>query len=149
VTPVTSSQVPNSPPPSFRSRASSPTRQTLLSHDPLATENDQALHDAFDNPSDDDASDAEEEDDDRQVLMRGTNRAVESETEAANAPQRGGLVRANTELPTFPLTTPGTVRRVMGGGSQGHDGVFANLNAKPERGEKVEEMPPVSHIDIF
>ena len=28
--------------------------------------------------------------------------------------------------------------------SSSNDGVFANLNAKPERGEKLEEQPPVS-----
>jgi hypothetical protein len=32
--------------------------------------------------------------------------------------------------------------RVYGGGT-GSDGVFANLSAKPERGEKLEEHPPV------
>ena len=28
--------------------------------------------------------------------------------------------------------------------SHSNDGVFANLSAKPERGEKIEEQPPVS-----
>ena len=38
---------------------------------------------------------------------------------------------------------PPVTGRVYGGGS-GSDGVFANLSAKPESGEKLEEHPPVS-----
>jgi hypothetical protein len=30
--------------------------------------------------------------------------------------------------------------------SSSNDGVFANLAAKPERGEKNEDLPPVSYI---
>ena len=43
-------------------------------------------------------------------------------------------------MPVFqPPTATG---RVYGGGS-GSDGVFANLSAKPDPGEKTEEHPPV------
>lgn len=42
----------------------------------------------------------------------------------------------------MPIFVPPTGGRVYGGGS-GTDGVFANLSAKPERGEKQEEHPPV------
>jgi hypothetical protein len=62
--------------------------------------------------------------------------------------------RRLTEMPVFlPRTAPagGTPRRVYGGGSASvNDGVFANLSAKPEKGEKVEEeKPPVRRNDIF
>lgn len=50
------------------------------------------------------------------------------------------MPRRPTMLPTF--LTPGS------GGSRSitasNDGVFANLAAKPERGEKNEDLPPVS-----
>jgi hypothetical protein len=47
--------------------------------------------------------------------------------------------RGVTHLPAF---VPPVTGRVYGGGS-GSDGVFANLSAKPESGEKLEEHPPV------
>lgn len=50
------------------------------------------------------------------------------------------VIRRPTILPTF---TPASTGRVYGGGS-GSDGVFANLSAKPESGEKTEEHLPVS-----
>lgn len=50
---------------------------------------------------------------------------------------RSGVIRRPTMLPNF--TTPGS-RQV----ASSNDGVFANLNAKPERGEKSEDLPPVS-----
>ena len=59
---------PSSPPPSFRSRASSPTTRRLLGQDPLSTETDRDhLQDTFD---DGDESDVENDGDDRQRLMR-------------------------------------------------------------------------------
>lgn len=45
--------------------------------------------------------------------------------------------RTMTELPVF--TPPGTARASR----PVNDGVFANLAAKPERGEKVDDKPPV------
>jgi hypothetical protein len=54
--------------------------------------------------------------------------------------------RRVTELPRTSLTPPaGTTGPVYGGGSAS-DGVFANLDAKPERGEKTDEQPPVCYL---
>jgi hypothetical protein len=58
---------PSSPPPSFRSRDSSPTSRLLLAQDPLSNNADQDLADTFD---DGEESDAENDGDDRQRLMR-------------------------------------------------------------------------------
>ncbi|KAJ9647327.1 hypothetical protein H2199_002314 [Coniosporium tulheliwenetii] len=142
--------IPSSPPPSFRSRASSPTSRHLISHDPLATDADRTLADTFDSPSDNDASDSENEDgvDDRQRLMRGQPQRRDSEPREGQGASSGGaeevrprtIERRVTQLPVFaPATTAGS-GRVYGGGM--NDGVFANLSAKPTRGEEVEEKPP-------
>jgi hypothetical protein len=45
-------------------------------------------------------------------------------------------------LPTFTTAGSGGSRSV----APSNDGVFANLAAKPERGEKNEDLPPVSLI---
>jgi hypothetical protein len=102
---------------------------------------DQNLADTFDA----DGSDDEDNDgDDRQRLMRGTPASSSAEHIASEPPSEGTTlappptVRPPTALPTF---TP-TSTRVYGGGS-GSDGVFANLSAKPELGEKMEEHLPV------
>jgi len=132
------SATPSSPPPSFRSRTSSITsRRPLLAESPV----DQNLADTFDaNGSD---SDEDNDGDDRQRLMRGTPSSSSAEQIAAPsvAPLSTPVPplverRASTYIPAF---TPAT--RVYGGGS-GSDGVFANLSAKPEAGEKLEEHPP-------
>lgn len=120
---------PASPPPSFRSRASSPTNgasRRLLSDDPLSHDEDGTLADTFDSDSEDD----EDGDgrDDRQRLMRGN-----PQPEAAP-----GIQRRVTELPVF-NTQPPSSGRVYGGGN---GGVWANLSAKPTRGEDAEEKPP-------
>lgn len=81
--------------------------------------------------------------------MRGTSsqpNTEESNTADGSRPTAGE--RRVTELPVFSprtVSAAGTTRRVYGGGSASvNDGVFANLNAKPEKGEKVEEeKPPV------
>ncbi len=72
----------------------------------------------------------------------GAERTADFGTRPSAVPRRV------TELPVFlPQTASvsGTTGRVYGGGSASvNDGVFANLSAKPERGEKVEEeKPPV------
>ncbi|KAF3005073.1 hypothetical protein E8E13_009623 [Curvularia kusanoi] len=122
---------PASPPPSFRSRASSPTSRRLLQDDPLAPseDRDRTLADTFDSDSDDDED--EHGRDDRQRLMRGNPQPED------DAPQPG-LLRRTTELPTFNTQTPAS-GRVYGGGN---GGVWANLSAKPTRGEDLEEKPP-------
>ena len=133
----TSPQIPNSPPPSFRSRASSPTSRH---NEPV----DQNLADTFDADGSD--SDEENDGDDRQRLMRGTpstSSADGTHTPATTTTTDGErpapqIERRATYLPVFaPTTGP-----VYGGGSAS-DGVFANLSAKPEMGEKTEEHPPV------
>lgn len=126
---------PSSPPPSFRSHTSSPTFQ----HDQV----DQTLADTFDADGLD--SDDDNDGDDRQRLMRGTPQESSSEGESASGAThtdnngRPVIERRVTHMPAFTPSAPG---RVYGGGS-GSDGVFANLSAKPESGEKVEEHPPV------
>lgn len=115
-------QAPNSPPPSFRSRASSTTRNRQVNAD---------LADAFgsDDESDDDT-------DDRQLLVGqvtpSSTTAPPSST-GSSAAQRYAPVPANTNA------------RVVGGGS-GSDGVFANMSARPDRGggtSEKDEQPPV------
>lgn len=136
-------QIPNSPPPSFHSRASSPTggaSRRLLADDPLETDADRTLADTFDSPSDDDDSDDENGDgmDDRQRLMRGQPQSPVDD-DASNP--RAGIQRRVTQLPAFQPQTDSSRGRIYGGGQ--NDGVFANLSAKPSRGEDLEEKPPV------
>lgn len=154
--PARSDLNPTSPPPSFRSRSSSPSSRRLLHNDPVRHD-DQELADAF---GDEDNSDDDDEPDDRQRLMRAntdgwappdlTQTPMSSSSESRNdaqEPSRAapGIPRRPTMLPTF--ATPGS------GGSRSvapsNDGVFANLAAKPERGEKNEDLPPVSlHLNM-
>jgi hypothetical protein len=79
--------------------------------------------------------------------MRGTpsTSAVDtpSATSTTSTDRRPAAVeRTATHMPVFTPAVPG---RVYGGGSGG-DGVFANLSAKPEAGEKLEEHPPVGFL---
>jgi hypothetical protein len=123
--------IPNSPPPSFRSRASSRERSTTVSDD---------LADAFD--ADGDESD-DDEADDRQRLVRGNSTPSfnsESSRQATVAAAPGGQ-SAQHQRPTGAAPTSS---RVYGSGIQA-DGVFSNLSAKPERGDgEKDELPPVS-----
>ena len=125
---------PASPPPSFRSRASSPAHaasRRLLSDDALTHDDDGTLADTFDSDSDDDEHGDGR--DDRQRLMRGNPQPEEP-------PAGPGIQRRVTELPVFTPQAPSS-GRVYGGGN---GGVWANLSAKPTRGEDAEEKPPVS-----
>jgi hypothetical protein len=139
-------RVPNSPPPSFRSRTSSPN-----SRHNAETPVDQNLADTFDADGSD--SDEDNDGDDRQRLMRGTPSSSSTEqvntqsTTTSETPRPPIIERRVTHLPAFAPVQP-TSGRVYGGGS-GSDGVFANLSAKPETGEKVEEHPPVSIEDFL
>ncbi|KAH0537455.1 hypothetical protein FGG08_005763 [Glutinoglossum americanum] len=149
ITPHSNQQhpIPASPPPSFHSRASSPTSERLLSQeDPLISDADRALADSFDSEGEDDG------DDDRQRLMRGTNQNVEtSQARAQREEVVGGRPTGSStlggrtmELPRFvPTSRAGSAAttRYAGSGRGVNDGVFANLSAKPEVGEK-EELPP-------
>ena len=139
---------PSSPPPSFRSRPSSPSsRHLLASHDPLATDAERTLNDTFDDGSD---SENDGSEDDRQRLMRSnTNQSIQ---EQGNNGDRPAVPRAPSTLP--PPTTPAALgaalnvptRRPPSFNQPQNDGVFANLDAKPEKGEKLEEQPPVCHL---
>lgn len=147
MTPVARHSHPSSPPPSFRSRASSPTfRRLLSSDDPLHNEEDQTLADTFD---DGEASDPEDGGDDRQRLVRADptaaiQRAEQQQddgkpttTPTTTDAQRLPIQRQITELPISLHTLP---RRQPPGGN---DGVFANIAAKPGRGDTGDEKPPV------
>ena len=115
----------------------------MSQEDPLISDADRALADSFDNEGGDD-SEGEDEGDDRQRLMRGTNTETQSQgQEATAAPTRPDTITGQaTESPHFPSNRAGS-GRVYGSSRGVNDGVFANLNAKPEVGEK-EEQPPVS-----
>lgn len=141
---------PSSPPPSFRSRTPSPSSRLL--HDEshrTDPDPDQTLADTFGDGSD---SDEDDEPDDRQRLMRA-NPPPQSPTDSGNAAassstgqgqqQRGrpdpGVQRRPTAFPSFGGSGAGPGRVI----SSSNDGVFANLDAKPERGEKNDDLPPV------
>ncbi|KAL8708785.1 MAG: hypothetical protein Q9220_006346 [cf. Caloplaca sp. 1 TL-2023] len=143
--------VPSSPPPSFRSRASSPTSRPLLtSQDPLISEVDRTLADTFDDGS---ASDTESNDggDDRQRLVRGnTIPPIDSQTTTTTTTTDGSRpVQTQRTVTGFPGVTPIVPGRTRGMPystfTSSNDGVFANLSAKPERGEKLEEEKPPSY----
>lgn len=51
-----------------------------------------------------------------------------------------GIQRTSTLLPFFGGTSSSNSNRRI---NSSNDGVFANLAAKPERGEKTEDLPPV------
>ena len=145
----TAESIPSSPPPSFRSRASSPSSRRLLSSDPIASEAERTLADTFDDGSDSD-DDENRQGDDRQRLMRASTNLSEAEQRVVHDGDRPNLSTTATRLPgQVPPATNVPTRPYTGGApfssfSHSNDGVFANLNAKPERGEKLEEQPPVS-----
>ncbi|KAF2751840.1 hypothetical protein M011DRAFT_454727 [Sporormia fimetaria CBS 119925] len=133
--------IPSSPPPSFHSRASSPTAASRRPHSsgPPANDADRTLADAFDSPSDVDDSDDEDDVDDRQRLMRGQPESTQDKDETTQI--RAGVQRQVTQLPVFQTpSAPAATGRVYGGGQ--NDGVWANLSAKPTTGEDLEEKPP-------
>ena len=132
------SMIPESPPPPFRSRASS----IAFRRQPSQTTSrpvDQTLADTFDTSPNDYNNDGI--DDDRQRLMRDAVTTSQQPSETRQA-----LQRAATSFPSM----FGVGRNQNSGPSAiSNDGVFANLNAKPERGEKLEEQPPVRHQSCF
>lgn len=121
--------IPSSPPPSFRSRASS----RRGSRDDQS-EQERNLNDAFDAPSDSEDEDDETIHSQRRLIAR-TNSDLTSRSEEVSEPQPE-IQRTVTQIPAF--APPG---RVYGGGNA-TDGVFANLSAKPRPGDDVEEKPP-------
>ncbi len=80
--------------------------------------------------------------------MRGSTEpgAAPAASSSGEDVERRPLARRVTELPVF--TAPdattssqdGTQRRIT---QSANDGVFANMSAKPDRGEKLEDQPPV------
>lgn len=150
--PSNTEATPSSPPPSFRSRASSPSSRHLLSEDPITTEAERTLADTFDDGSDSD-DDGHNEGDDRQRLMRASTHQSQLEQRAVHDGNGPNLSGAVTRLPVVvhPVSSNVPARPYTGATpystfSHSNDGVFANLNAKPERGEKLEEQPPVSTL---
>ncbi|KAK8222041.1 hypothetical protein M8818_000209 [Zalaria obscura] len=125
--------IPNSPPPSFRSRASS--RRTSAEHDPQ-TEVERSLTDAFAGSPDDESDD--EQDDSRRLVNDGDR----SPEQAPSEPRPGNMQRRVTQLPVFTPSASRPTGRIYGGGNSTTDGVFANISAKPTRGEELEEKPP-------
>ncbi|GIJ81717.1 hypothetical protein Asppvi_000217 [Aspergillus pseudoviridinutans] len=146
--PLQNAPTPSSPPPSFHSRSSSFSSRRLLQNDPHRSDAEQTLADAFGDASD---SEADDEPDDRQRLMRAhpeqsapsggeTAPSSAANNEPSSQSNRSGstLQRRPTILPSFSTPSSGAGRVI----SSSNDGVFANLAAKPERGEKNEDLPP-------
>ncbi|KAH9890769.1 hypothetical protein F4778DRAFT_367347 [Xylariomycetidae sp. FL2044] len=132
-------RIPNSPPPSFHSRSSSIERRRQGV--------DPTLADAFDT----DGDDSDDEPDDRQRLVRGNSFPISSNSTTPSQTPDGRETRSTMARQTTrgsAAAAAGTPEnqqagsRVYGGGIQS-DGVFSNMTARPERGEKtVEEQPP-------
>jgi hypothetical protein len=134
------SQIPSSPPPSFRSRTSSPASRRLLAEDPLASEADQTLADTFDDGNE---SDGDENVDQRQRVMRGDAESTNHPELQANSGATPQIQRRVMQLPFF---TPSSRTQGRGVNRPTNDGVFANLAAKPERAEALDEKPPVRFL---
>ncbi|EFQ97443.1 hypothetical protein MGYG_00484 [Nannizzia gypsea CBS 118893] len=133
--------IPSSPPPSFYSRTPSPSSRRLLSQDPLHSDADRTLADAF--GDDDGHSDDEEGADDRQRLMRGSPANTTPDFDPSEAP--AGSNSNNSAQPAGRANA--SASRVIRGAN---DGVFANLSAKPERGgEKLDDLPPEEAMDTY
>lgn len=123
-----SPMTPSSPPPSFRSTASS--RRGSASLNTPGSDVERSLDDAF--------GGAHESDDEGEGEDQESRRLV-SQSGADAHPVPGVLQRRVTE---FPGATSGAAPRVYGGGSGTRDGVFANISAKPSRDGDSEEKPP-------
>ncbi|EER44148.1 metal homeostatis protein bsd2 [Histoplasma capsulatum H143] len=106
---------------------------------------DQTLADTF--GDDDEDSDAEDGVDDRQRLMRG-NTSPQGNSVSTNFGSGGNgaqpqAVSAAGNVTQAAFNPPiSTSSRTIRGAGTTNDGVFANLAAKPERGEKTEDLPP-------
>ncbi|EPE04388.1 metal homeostatis protein bsd2 [Ophiostoma piceae UAMH 11346] len=140
--------IPNSPPPSFHSRASSLSRRQHAgnqsqSQSPSQTV-DPALADAFGNADGDSDSDSDSDADptvadDRRRLMRSRDALRPLRQPPTQPPQSSSSTPPPSS--TTPSTTAAQSGRVYGGGIQS-DGVFSNLVARPDTGEEKEELPP-------
>jgi hypothetical protein len=133
-TPVAPQQmqpIPNSPPPSFHSRASSLERRSRV---------DPTLEDAFDGDESDD------EPDDRQRLVR-TNTSPATSVAPGTPIEGAASTQARTTRNGYePVAQPSSTHtplRVFGGGTQA-DGVFSNMSARPDLADaEKDEQPPV------
>lgn len=132
---------PQSPPPSFHSRASSiAPRNRQVS--------DLTLADAFDA----DESDLDDEPDDRQRLVRqnsdpitpgGSQGTLSSATSGSSSTSPHAAASNPSAAAAAAAAAANSNNRLFGSGIQ-RDGVFSNLTAKPERaGTEKEEQPPV------
>lgn len=74
--------------------------------------------------------------------MRGTPSTSSAEQSSTQVSGDGRPAVVESRSTYTPVFAPAVTGRVYGGGT-GSDGVFANLSAKPERGEKLDEHPPV------
>ena len=128
--------IPQSPPPSFRSQVSS---RRSSRDDATHSAEEQDLDNAFDAPSDDDDADDTAGRNDQQRLI--SHNSTSAFNEAGSTERPSEPERRNTDIPNFASAAPSG--RVMGGGSQANDGVWANISAKPQAGEDVDEKPPV------
>lgn len=143
------STVPNSPPPSFRSRASS--RRNSGSQEHQGNEDrDRVLDDAFAAPSDDESANEDEDEEaaSSRRLVRADNRRPSGNNRNDSTSTSRNMDRRVTEINMF---MPGaseaqSTGRVYGGGQGTRDGVFANISAKPTPGEDLEEKPPVRFV---
>ena len=138
--------LPTSPPPSFRSRTSSLSSQRHVSHDERMTRVNQTLADTFNDGYASDVS-GDNDGDDRQTLIRGCQAGQGTSNSGDNTVVRTQMrgAQSSSALPaTIPVLSRTHVSAIPHTAfSSSNDGVFANLNAKPERGEKTEEQPPV------
>jgi Protein of unknown function (DUF2370) len=112
-----------------------------LASDPLANDAERALADSFDHASGGEESEDEDTSDDRQRLMRSQT----AETAVDTSNPREGMQRRMTQLPQFNPSADAGITAAATASRNMNDGVFANLDAKPQAGEKAEE-PPVSYI---
>lgn len=84
--------------------------------------------------------------------MRANTVQSETDQRVMHDGNRPYLPRTATQFPgaTPPVATAAPTRTQTGGAPfnsfRQNDGVFANLNAKPERGEDKEELPPVRRL---
>ena len=144
---VANTSTPVSAPPSFRSRATSLVSQQSQAEN-SHSDAERMLAEAFNNGE---GSDWEQgEGDDRQSLIRQTPAALTQDTRSTHLER---LSHRTTEIPSSVTLTPPTASALRTASQTtchpnltiSNDGVFANLDAKPELGEKLEEQPPVRH----
>ena len=98
---------------------------------------DQTLANTFGDDEDD--TDVEDDIDDRQRLMRGNPPPAEPQHDGPSQIQSQSTSATQQRPATASASASAPSRTIRGT----NDGVFANLAAKPERGEKLEDLPPV------